>query len=48
MSNEQYTVISLNAGKSDTYTYGKKVYRSAIKKQTIEGSVFLSKVGLVC
>lgn len=47
-SNEQYTVTSLNAGKIDTYTYGKKVYQSAIKKQPIEGSVFLSKVGLVC
>ncbi|PEU17894.1 hypothetical protein CN524_01175, partial [Bacillus sp. AFS019443] len=48
MSNEQYTVTSLNAGKIDTYTYGKKVYQSAIKKQRIEGSVFLNKVGLVC
>lgn len=48
MSTQQYTVKSLNAGKIDTYTYGKKVYQSAINKQPIEGSALLSKVGLVC
>ncbi|MCP1312421.1 MOSC domain-containing protein [Paenibacillus tyrfis] len=46
MSNQQYFVNYLCMGKIQTYTYGKKVYQSAIEKQPVEGSVFLSKVGL--
>ena len=46
MSTEAYEVKSVNRGRIDTYTYGKKVYPSAINKQPIKGSVFLSKVGL--
>jgi MOSC domain-containing protein YiiM len=34
-------------GKIEAYSYGKKMYQSAIKKQAIEGSVYLSKVGLI-
>jgi len=47
MGGQEYLVKSLNIGKIEMYTYGKKVYQSAIKKQPIEGSVYLSKVGLV-
>lgn len=42
-----YEVKSLNAGVIDTYTYGKKVYQSAINKQAVDGSIYLSKLGLV-
>ncbi|KWW20647.1 hypothetical protein AS888_17890 [Peribacillus simplex] len=43
---QRYEVISLNMGKTETYQFGKKVYRSAIKKEPVNGPVFLSKVGL--
>ena len=47
MIGQEYIVKSLNIGKVETYTYGKKVYQSAIKKQSVEGSVYLGTVGLV-
>jgi len=47
MSGQEYQVKSLNMGTIESYTYGKKQYQSAIKKQPVEGHVFLSKVGLV-
>lgn len=43
---EEYIVKSLNMGTAETYTYGKKVYKSAIKKQSVQGSVYLSETGL--
>lgn len=42
-----YEVKSLNAGVIDTYTYGKKVYQSAINKQAVDGSIYLSRLGLM-
>ncbi|MGE7758632.1 MOSC domain-containing protein [Peribacillus sp. NPDC097895] len=47
MHEQQYELKSLNMGKTQTYHFGKKVYRSAIKKEPVDGPIFLSKVGLV-
>ncbi|MGE7879096.1 MOSC domain-containing protein [Peribacillus muralis] len=46
MLEQLYEVKSLNMGKTETYHFGKKVYRSAIKKSPVDGPVFLSRVGL--
>lgn len=46
MKNPVYKVISLNAGKIETLTYGKQTFESAIRKQPVGGPVFLSKTGL--
>ena len=48
MKNPVYKVISLNAGKIETLTYGKQTIETAIRKQPVGQSVFLSKTGLVC
>lgn len=42
----EYVVRSLNTGKTASYTYGKRAYTSAIRKQPVEGPVFLSRTGL--
>ncbi|MCR8645995.1 MOSC domain-containing protein [Paenibacillus sp. N1-5-1-14] len=47
MNGQVYLVKSLNTGKIETYTYGKKVYQSAIKKQPVETPLFLSKLGFI-
>ncbi|CAM4121361.1 MOSC domain-containing protein [Paenibacillus alkaliterrae] len=47
MTSQQYIVKSLNRGITETFTYGKKIYQSAIKKQSVKDPLFLSKLGLV-
>ncbi|MCM3782344.1 MOSC domain-containing protein [Neobacillus mesonae] len=47
MDEQEYLIKSINVGKIDTYTYGKKVYQSAIKKEPIDTPLFLSKLGFI-
>jgi len=46
MKNLRYQVKSLNLGKIETHTYGKRIFESAIRKQLINKPVFLGKMGL--
>lgn len=46
MQKTSYQVKSLNIGKIETHTYGKRSFESAIGKQSINGPVFLGKRGL--
>ncbi|PVE71016.1 MOSC domain-containing protein [Priestia megaterium] len=43
---DHYKVQSLNYGKIETLTYGKRTFQSAIRKAVTDDPVFLSKVGL--
>ena len=47
MNYPKYKVKSLNAGRIEELTYGTKTFKSAIRKQSIQQPVFLSKTGLV-
>ena len=46
MNNPKYKVKSLNAGKIETLTFGKSTFESAIRKQSVQEPIFLSKTGL--
>ncbi|MEQ2528322.1 MOSC domain-containing protein [Bacillaceae bacterium CLA-AA-H227] len=43
----RYQVKSLNVGKIETLTYGKRTFESAIRKQSVAKPIFLSKTGLM-
>ncbi|MED4155743.1 MOSC domain-containing protein [Priestia aryabhattai] len=43
---DHYKVQSLNYGKIETLTYGKRTFQSAIRKTAADEPVFLSKLGL--
>ncbi|MED4002797.1 MOSC domain-containing protein [Priestia aryabhattai] len=43
---DHYQVQSLNYGKIETLTYGKRTFQSAIRKTAADEPVFLSKLGL--
>ncbi|MBY0074557.1 MOSC domain-containing protein [Priestia aryabhattai] len=43
---DHYQVQSLNYGKIETFTYGKRTFQSAIRKTAADEPVFLSKLGL--
>ncbi|TKC18861.1 MOSC domain-containing protein [Robertmurraya kyonggiensis] len=42
----RYKVKSLNVGRIETLTYGKRTFESAIRKQSVSEPIFLSKTGL--
>lgn len=46
MPKSSYRVKSLNIGKIEIHTYGKRSFESAIRKQSINEPVFLGKMGL--
>lgn len=45
MKNHKYKVKSLNVGKIETLTYGKRTFESAIRKKSVQEPIFLSKTG---
>ncbi|WP_110926443.1 MOSC domain-containing protein [Bacillus massiliglaciei] len=47
MGTQTYPVISLNAGKVETVTYGNRTFESAIRKTAVQEPIFLSKTGLL-
>lgn len=46
MNQQIYPVRSLNTGKIETLTYGKRTFESAIRKEAVQECIFLSKIGL--
>lgn len=47
MQNSSYQVKSINIGKIETHTYGKRSFKSAIRKQSVQETIFLGKRGLL-
>ncbi|MGE7601536.1 MOSC domain-containing protein [Peribacillus sp. NPDC097675] len=47
MKNQKYQVKSLNVGKIETLTYGKRTFESAIRKKSVLEPIFLSKTGFM-
>ena len=43
----KYKVRSLNVGKIEELTYGRRTFESAIRKQSVQEPIFLSKIGLI-
>ncbi|MET3506186.1 MOSC domain-containing protein [Halalkalibacter oceani] len=47
MQVHSFKVQSLNAGKIETLTYGKRTFQSAIRKKAIQEPIYVSKTGLL-
>lgn len=47
MNNQKYQVKSLNVGKIEKLTYGKRTFESAIRKKSVQEPIFLSKTGFI-
>lgn len=48
MKNQKYQVKSINVGKIETLTYGNRTFESAIRKESVQEPIFLSKTGFIC
>ncbi|WP_019152544.1 MOSC domain-containing protein [Robertmurraya massiliosenegalensis] len=46
MNHQTYEIKSLNIGRVETLTYGKRTFESAIRKQSVTEAIYLSKTGL--
>lgn len=47
MKNQIFKVKSLNVGKVETHTFGKRTFESAIRKQAVQEPIQLNKTGLM-